>query len=221
MGKHSITKKQRHSSGSGSVKKSVREGSKLAKPRKLGRDSSIAASPPDQPKKQKKLRKTHKWKAGTLAAMEVKRYQTGKKATCPLITKQAIEDLMRDTLAECGVDYRIQKSAILDMRAALEEEAIRLFESSRVLALHAKRKTIDVKDMRAVAKVRKIYPGSSETGGNSFFHTAGDGDASHKKKKKKKAADAAATVDESTIGEETIVEETHGTTGNEPTTSDD
>lgn len=216
MGKHSASKKhehRRHSSGSEKAKKSVL-GGKLAKPRKLGRNSSIAASP-------KKARKAHKWKAGTLAAMEVKRYQTGKKATCPLITKQAIEDLMRDTLADCGVDYRIQKSAILDMRTALEDEAIRLFESSRVLALHAKRKTIDLKDMRAVAKVRKIYPGSSETGGNSFPHTAGD-DASHtKKKEKKKKAATAVTADESTIGEETIADEAHGTTGNEPTTSDD
>ena len=159
-----ITKKQR-SPGSKSVKKTVRSG-KLGKHSKaVGRNSDIASSPPE-----KKKRKLHKWKAGTLAAMEVKRFQTGKKATCPLITKQAIEDLMRDTLAECGDEFRLQKDAVLTMRSALEDEAIRLFQSSRVLAAHANRKTLDVKDMRAVAKVRQIYPGTTSSRSGTFFH---------------------------------------------------
>lgn len=158
-----ITKKQR-SPGSKSVKKTVRSG-KLGKHSKaVGRNSDIASSPPE------KKRKAHKWKAGTLAGMEVKRFQTGKKATCPLITKQAIEDLMRDTLAECGDEFRLQKDAVLTMRSALEDEAIRLFQSSRVLAAHANRKTLDVKDMRAVAKVRHIYPGTNSSRSGTFFH---------------------------------------------------
>lgn len=208
-GERSKIKKQHRSIGS--VKKGVREG-KLVKPKKIGRNSDIAASPPDGPKKSKKA---HKWKAGTLAAMEVKRYQTGKKATCPLITKQAIENLIRDTLAEFGDDYRIQKDTILSMRAAVEDEAIRLFESSRVLALHAKRKTIDVKDMRAVAKVRQIYPGSSDTGRTSFVHVA-----SHKKSKKSKKTmttqEAVASIDGDDVSTNTVAEHT-----DEPITSDD
>jgi len=216
MGKHSVSKKHEHKHrASGSAKKkSVREG-KLVKQRKIGRDSSIAASPPDRPKK---ARKAHKWKAGTLAAMEVKRYQTGKKATCPLITKQAIEDLMRDTLGECGDDYRIQKRAILAMREAVEDEAVRLFESSRVLAVHAKRKTIDVKDMRAVARVRKIYPGSSDASRTNFFHGSVGGGGASRKKKEKKAVVAASDASPAVETENTATELT---TADEITTSDD
>lgn len=162
-----VSKKERKErrAGSKSVKKTVRSGKLGKHPKVVGRNSDIASSPPD-----KKKRKAHKWKAGTLAAMEVKRFQSGKKATCPIITKQAIEDLIRDTLAECGPEFRLQKGAIPTMRSALEDEAIRLFQSSRILAAHASRKTLDVKDLRAVAKVRQIYPGSPSTRSGTFFH---------------------------------------------------
>lgn len=158
--------------GSKSVKKTVRSGKLGKHPKAVGRNSDIASSPPDDATllEKKKKRKAHKWKAGTLAAMEVKRFQTGKKATCPIITKQAIEDLMRDTLGDCGAEFRLQKGAIPTMRSALEDEAIRLFQCSRLLAAHAHRKTIDVKDMHIIAKIRQIYPGTPSSRSGTFFH---------------------------------------------------
>ena len=54
-------------------------------------------------------------------------------------------------------DMRIQKSALEALQAAAEAYLITLFEDANLLAIHAKRVTIQAKDMQLAKKIRNNH----------------------------------------------------------------
>jgi len=83
--------------------------------------------------------------------MEIRRYQ---KSTDFLIPKLAFQRLVRMIAQDFKPDLRFQSAAIAALQEASEAYLTGLFEDMNLCALHAKRVTIMVKDMRLARRIR-------------------------------------------------------------------
>lgn len=89
-----------------------------------------------------------------VALREIRRYQ---KSTDLLIKKTPFRRLLKELLEDIGLVFkiaRIQKSAVEAIQVAAEEFLVRLFEDSNLCAIHAKRVTIQPKDIRLARRIR-------------------------------------------------------------------
>lgn len=109
----------------------------------------------------KKHRKQHRFKPGTVANFEIRRYQTGAKAEESLIPKAPVYRIIKDILAGLG-DYRIEDKAVKGICGLLQQQTTMLMKEANQMAQHAKRKTINIDDMRAARKVCEIHTGKLE-----------------------------------------------------------
>ncbi|KAK0529568.1 histone H3.1 [Tilletia horrida] len=92
------------------------------------------------------VRKPHRYKPGTIALWEIRRYQ---KSAELLIRKMPFQCLVRDILgmnfgytAPEVPHYRIQSSALAALQEATEAYLVSVFEDTNLAAIHAKRVTI-------------------------------------------------------------------------------
>ena len=100
------------------------------------------------------VRKPHRFRPGTVALKEIRKYQ---KSTELLIRKRPFQRLVREIAQELntGIDgLRFQSTAILALQEASEAYLIGLFEDTNLCAIHAKRMTIMVKDMHLARRIR-------------------------------------------------------------------
>lgn len=102
------------------------------------------------------LKKKHRFKPGTLANIEIRRYQSSKSEEL-LIPKAHIYRATKEMMGEIG-DFRITKEALYAIRLAVDQEAVRQLAAANRMAIHANRITIMPKDFDAVTDVRLIYP---------------------------------------------------------------
>lgn len=108
----------------------------------------LAATPTGVAKKKK-----HRFKAGTVALREIRKYQ---KSTDLLIRKLPFQRLVREILQSNlipGVEFRLQASALAALQEASEAYLTSLFETSNLCAIHAKRVTIQPKDIRLTRRI--------------------------------------------------------------------
>ena len=105
-------------------------------------------------------RATRRFRPGTRALREIRYYQ---KRTDLLIPKLPFQRVVREIMqdierekGERGNPYRIQTSALLALQEACECHIITLFERSMFCCVHAKRVTIQDKDLRLVKNI--CYP---------------------------------------------------------------
>ena len=91
-----------------------------------------------------------KYKPGTVALRQIRKYQKGGEL---LIRKLPFQRLVRELAKDLG-DYRFQASALLALQEASEAYLVRLFEDSNLCAIHANRSTIMVKDMRLAKRLQ-------------------------------------------------------------------
>lgn len=97
-------------------------------------------------------RKPHRYRPGTKALREIRKYQ---KSTDLLIRKMPFQRLVREIAQEeCNGDYRFQSTAILALQEAAEAYLISLFEDTNLCAIHAKRVTIMPKDIQLARRIR-------------------------------------------------------------------
>jgi histone H3 len=117
-----------------------------------------AVVPP--PKKAKKTKpgaaelvkgRRHRWRPGTVALREIRRYQ---KTNDLLLRKLPFQRIVREIAKECKGDLRFQLSALLALQEAAEAYLVGLFEDSNLCAIHAKRQTIQLKDIRLATRIR-------------------------------------------------------------------
>ena len=105
----------------------------------------------------KKPRKPHRYRPGTLALMEIRRYQKG---TELLIRKLPFQRLVREIVLDNlppgwkQGDVRFQSQAIMALQEAAEAYLVGLFEDSNLCAIHAKRVTIMPKDIQLARRIR-------------------------------------------------------------------
>jgi histone H3 len=118
---------------------------RYVRPNKLGR----------APKASKKAKRRHRYRPGTVALREIRRYQ---KSHDLLIRKLPFQRLVREIAQNIRngiyVDLRFQGTAILALQEAAEAYLVSLFEDTNLCAIHAKRVTIMPKDIQLARRIR-------------------------------------------------------------------
>ena len=102
-----------------------------------------------------KSKKPHRYRPGTVALREIRRYQ---KSTELLIPKVWFQRLMREIVQSIKPDWRTQSAAIGALQEAAEAYLVSLFENANLCAIHAKRVTIMPKDIQLARRIRGEGP---------------------------------------------------------------
>ena len=97
------------------------------------------------------IRKPHRYRPGTVALREIRRYQ---KSTDLIIRKAPFQRLVREIAQDYKSDLRFQESAVLALQHASEAYLVGLFEDTNLCAIHAKRVTIMPKDIQLARRIR-------------------------------------------------------------------
>lgn len=90
-------------------------------------------------------------KTGTVALREIRRYQ---KSTELLIRKLPFQRLVREISQDFKTDLRFQSSAIGALQESVEAYLVSLFEDTNLCAIHARRVTIQQKDIHLARRLR-------------------------------------------------------------------
>ena len=105
-----------------------------------------------QPTSQKDKPKVHRYRPGTVALREIRRYQ---KLTELLIRKLPFQRLVREIAQDLGkMNMCFQSGAIMALQEASEAYLVGLLEDSNLCAIHAKRVTIMPKDIQLARRIR-------------------------------------------------------------------
>ena len=90
------------------------------------------------------VKKPHRYKPGTVALREIRL----------LIRKLPFQRLVREIAQDFKSDLRFQSSAIGALQEAVEAYLVSLFEDTNLCAIHAKRVTIQKKDIQLARRLR-------------------------------------------------------------------
>ncbi len=96
-------------------------------------------------------RKPHRYRPGTVALREIRRYQ---KSTDLLVRKLPFQRLVREIAQDVSENLRFQQTALLALQDAAEAYMVSLFEDTNLCAIHARRVTIMPKDMQLARRIR-------------------------------------------------------------------
>ena len=124
------------------VKNSVATGSKASKAEKAKKKTAPAEGG---------MKKERRWRAGTVALREIKRYQ---KATTLLLAKAPFQRFVRAICEGIDGQLRFQSQALLALQEAAESYLTGLFEDSNLCAIHANRVTVMKKDLDLARRIR-------------------------------------------------------------------
>ncbi|KAJ5491703.1 histone H3-like centromeric protein hH3v [Penicillium diatomitis] len=105
--------------------------------------------------------KRRRYKPGTVALKEIRRYQ---RSYDLLIAKLPFARLVREVAldllpADVGAELRWQSHAIQALQEAAEAFMVHLFEDTNLCAIHAKRVTIMQKDIQLARRIRGVWGG--------------------------------------------------------------
>ena len=100
---------------------------------------------------EKKDAKPRRFKAGTVALREIKRYQ---KSNDLLLPRAPFMRLVKVITEETDHQLRFQSQAIQALQEATEAYIVGLFEDTNLCAIHAKRQTVMKKDMELARRIR-------------------------------------------------------------------
>jgi histone H3 len=121
------------------------------------------------PRSSEKKQRKQRYRPGTRAIKNIKKYQKG---TDLLICKLPFQRLVRSIASyQSSQDLKFQSQAMAAMQEATEAYTISLFEDSNLIALHTKRVTIEPKDMKLARRIRgdemRMMMDGKERGGDS------------------------------------------------------
>ena len=154
--KENVSKKlqqqqQRHSLLKGIGGKNIKKEEKRKNKKKGHRHriSSISSldTPPTSPK-------NRRFRAGTVALREIRRYQ---KSGDLLIRKHPFQRLVKEIARSFRDDIRFQSAAIGALQESAEAYLTNLFDDANTCAIHAKRITITPRDMQLVQRLRGTF----------------------------------------------------------------
>ena len=115
-----------------------------------------------------RVRKPRRFRPGTVALREIRKYQ---KSTELLIRKIPFQRLVREIVYQTqGQDYRFQSTALLALQEAAEDFLVRMFEQCNHIAIHGKRTTVMVKDIRLWDRLHDFTSRSSVSHGPSLLN---------------------------------------------------
>ncbi|KAK5309113.1 histone H3.1 [Exophiala xenobiotica] len=98
------------------------------------------------------VKKPRRYKPGTVALREIRRYQ---RTTDLLIRKLPFQRLVREIAQGFRSDLRFQSSAIGALQEATEAYLCSFFEDTNLCAIHAKRVTIQPKDLQLARRLHQ------------------------------------------------------------------
>ena len=113
--------------------------------------TKTAADGSSMPLSSTRVKKPHRFRPGTVALREIRRYQ---RSTELLIRKLPFQRLVREIAQEFKTDLRFQTAAIAALQEASEAYLVGLFEDTNLCALHARRVTIMPKDIQLARRLR-------------------------------------------------------------------
>ena len=90
-------------------------------------------------------------KRGTVALRQIRKYQ---KTTELLVPKMPFKRLVREITQDFKTDLRYQSTAILALQEASEAYIVGLMEDTNLCGIHAKRVTIQPKDVQLARRIR-------------------------------------------------------------------
>ena len=96
------------------------------------------------------VKKPHRYRPGTIALREIRRYQ---KSTELLLRKMPFQRLVREIMQGMKTDLRIQGTALLALQEATEAYLVGVFEDSQLCAIHAGRVTVQPRDMMLARRI--------------------------------------------------------------------
>lgn len=105
----------------------------------------------DQPAAAVLIKKPHRYRPGTVALREIRKYQ---QSTGPLIRKLPFQRLVREIAQDTQTSLRFQLSAVDALQEAAEAYMVGMFADANLSAIHAKRVTIAPKDMHLAQRIR-------------------------------------------------------------------
>ena len=91
-----------------------------------------------------RVRKPRRWRSGTVALREIRRYQKGYEL---LIKKLPFQRLVREVAHKINPELRFQSTALLALHEASENFLVNMFQQVNLAAIHGGRVTIQPKDM--------------------------------------------------------------------------
>ncbi|XP_031637298.1 histone H3.3-like [Contarinia nasturtii] len=97
------------------------------------------------------VKKPHRYRPGTIALREIRRYQ---KSTELLIRKLPFQRLVREIAQDFKCALRFQAVAIGALQEASEAYLVGLFEDTNLCAIHANRVTIMPMDIQLARRIR-------------------------------------------------------------------
>lgn len=97
------------------------------------------------------IKKPHRWRPGTVALREIRKYQ---KSANLLVPKMPFQRVVREIAGELNKDLRFQASAIAALQEATEAYLTGLFEDANLCAIHAHRVTAMPRDMQLARRIR-------------------------------------------------------------------
>ena len=92
----------------------------------------------------------HRYRPGTVTLREIRRYQ---KSTELLIRKLPFQCLVHKILQGYGVGYSVTLAMMMALQEVAEAYLVQLLEDSNLCAIHAKRITIQPKDMQLARQI--------------------------------------------------------------------
>ena len=103
------------------------------------------------PKIQGGMKKPHRYRPGTVALREIRKYQ---KSTDLLLRKLPFQRVVKEIAQNFKADLRFQTAAIEALQTAAEAYLVSMFEDANLCAIHAKRVTIMPKDIQLARRIR-------------------------------------------------------------------
>ena len=107
----------------------------------------VKKQPRSQTDKTSAQHQPHRYQPGTVALREIQKYQ---KSTELLICKLPFQRLACEILQGFGVGFRVTPAMMMALQEAAEAYLVQLLEDVNLCAIHAKRITIQPKDMQLV-----------------------------------------------------------------------
>nr|ADF58428.1 histone H3 [Oryza sativa Indica Group] len=98
------------------------------------------------------VKKPHRFRPGTVALREIRKYQKSIKAAHP---QAPFQRLVREIAQDFKTDLRFQSSAVAALQEAAEAYLGGLFEDRNLCAIHAKRVTIMPKDIQLARRMNR------------------------------------------------------------------
>ena len=97
------------------------------------------------------VKKPHRFRPGTVALREIRRYQKG---TELLVLKAPFQRFVREVAQDFNSSLKFTGIALMALQHASEAYTVGLFEDTNLCAIHGKRVTIMPKDIQLARRIR-------------------------------------------------------------------